>query len=152
MKSSHAGGNPKFDERTPEVNKDRQAAGVSPHFDERKNPLRLVTPYRQKETPTDSEDQPIMTKSLRNTLATFGIAVAVGATALPMLSVWTQKESYEPIAYATQMSDSAKWPTVLVDFNDSTSDADIQAFADAVRPEARPELHRGQRQPPLPCD
>jgi serine protease len=70
-----------------------------------------------------------MTKSLRNTLATLGIAVAVGATALPMLSVWTAKESYEPIAYPTQISDSAKWPTVLVDFNDSTSDADIQAFA-----------------------
>ncbi|WP_309718011.1 S8 family serine peptidase [Armatimonas sp.] len=70
-----------------------------------------------------------MTKSLRNTLATLGIAVAVGATAVPMLSVWTQKESYEPIAYPTQISNSAKWPMVLVDFNDGTSDADIQAFA-----------------------
>ncbi|MBB6048895.1 S8 family peptidase [Armatimonas rosea] len=73
-----------------------------------------------------------MTKSLRNTLATLGIAVAVGATAVPMLSVWTQKESYEPIAYPTQIgsiSGSTKWPTVLVDFNDSTSDADVQAFA-----------------------
>lgn len=70
-----------------------------------------------------------MTKSLRNTLATLGIAAAVGATAVPMLSVWTAQESYEPIAYPTQISDSTKWPTVLVDFNDGTSDADVQAFA-----------------------
>lgn len=45
---SHAGGNRKFDERTPEVNKDRQVAGVSPHFDETKRPLRLVTPLATK--------------------------------------------------------------------------------------------------------
>jgi hypothetical protein len=45
---SHAGGNRKFDERTPAVNKDRQVAGVSPHFDETKTPLRLVTPIATK--------------------------------------------------------------------------------------------------------
>ncbi|MBB6048896.1 hypothetical protein [Armatimonas rosea] len=45
---SHAGGNRKFDERAPEVNKDRQAAGVNPNFDETKNPLRLVTPIATK--------------------------------------------------------------------------------------------------------
>jgi hypothetical protein len=47
---SHAGGNRKFDERTPEVNKDRQAAGVNPNFDEMKNPLRLVTPIAKKKS------------------------------------------------------------------------------------------------------
>lgn len=45
---SHAGGNPRFDERAPEVNQDRQVVGVSPHFDERKAPLRLVTPIAKK--------------------------------------------------------------------------------------------------------
>ena len=44
----HAGGNPRFDERTPQVNRDRQVAGVSPHFDERKAPIRLVTPLATK--------------------------------------------------------------------------------------------------------
>ncbi|WP_309718014.1 hypothetical protein [Armatimonas sp.] len=52
MKSpkSHAGGNPKFDERAPEVNQDRQVVGVSPHFDETKAPLRLVTPIAKKKS------------------------------------------------------------------------------------------------------
>ena len=45
-----AGGNPKFDERTPEVNKDRQVAGVSPHFNEQKSPLDLVTPIAKKKS------------------------------------------------------------------------------------------------------
>lgn len=44
----HAGGNRKFDERTPSVNKDRQVVGVSPHFDECRLPLRLVTPIATK--------------------------------------------------------------------------------------------------------
>ena len=44
----HAGGNRKFDERAPEVNKDRQVAGVNPNFDELKNPLPLVTPIAKK--------------------------------------------------------------------------------------------------------
>ena len=47
---SHTGGNPKFDERTPEVNKDRQVVGVSPHFNEQKSPLDLVTPLAKKKS------------------------------------------------------------------------------------------------------
>lgn len=70
-----------------------------------------------------------MTNSLRNTLAALGIATAVGATAIPLVSVWTQKESHEPLAYPTQLGGDAKWPTVLVDFQDGTSESDIQAFA-----------------------
>lgn len=47
---SHAGGNPKFDERAPEVNKDRQVAGVNPNFNEQKSPLGLVTPLAKKKS------------------------------------------------------------------------------------------------------
>ncbi|WP_395093716.1 S8 family peptidase [Armatimonas sp.] len=72
-----------------------------------------------------------MTKSLRNTLATLGIAAAVGATAIPMLSVWTTKETHEPLSLNDPLGAliNNATPTVLVDFNDNVSDTDIQAFA-----------------------
>ena len=81
-----------------------------------------------------------MIKSLRNTLATLGIAAAVGATAVPMLSIWTQKESYEslndndPLGALIKLNAPYDFRPklsgpILVDFNDGTSDADIQAFA-----------------------
>ncbi|WP_395143797.1 S8 family peptidase, partial [Armatimonas sp.] len=76
-----------------------------------------------------------MTKSLRNTLATLGIAVAVGATAVPMLSVWTQKDVTKPLdqlIFTTQ--DGVKVlpslaPTILIDFKDNVSDSEIEAFS-----------------------
>ena len=71
-----------------------------------------------------------MTKSLRNTLATLGIAVAVGATAVPMLSVWTQTEA--PFAQGVDGSyfgyDELHQSKLIVDFKDGLSEADIQAI------------------------
>lgn len=70
-----------------------------------------------------------MTKSLKNTLAALGIATAVGATALPMLSVWTAKDTHQPLEALLTSGNGAPVAGILVDFNDGTSDADIQAFA-----------------------
>ena len=71
-----------------------------------------------------------MTKSLRNTLATLCIAVAVGATAVPMLSVWTQTEA--PFAQGVDGSyfgyDELHQSKLIVDFKDGLSEADIQAI------------------------
>ncbi len=70
-----------------------------------------------------------MTKSLRNTLATLGIAAAVGATAVPMLSVWTQKDEV-PVAQFSEAGAPILTGSVLIDFKDNVTDADIRAFAE----------------------
>ncbi|WP_394793303.1 S8 family peptidase [Armatimonas sp.] len=70
-----------------------------------------------------------MTKSLRNTLATLGIAAAVGATAVPMLSVWTQKDEV-PVAQFSEAGTPILTGSVLIDFKDNVTDADIRAFAE----------------------
>lgn len=70
-----------------------------------------------------------MTKSLRNTLATLGIAAAVGATAIPMLSIWTQKDEV-PVAQFSEAGTPILTGSVLIDFKDNVTDADIRAFAE----------------------
>ncbi|MCX6369300.1 MAG: S8 family serine peptidase [Armatimonadetes bacterium] len=82
-----------------------------------------------------------MTKSLRNTLATLGIAVAVGATALPMLSVWTQKDEVTVAEIPIQTSGGSGMGSngveqafssatpLIIDLADTLDDAGVQALA-----------------------
>ena len=82
-----------------------------------------------------------MTKSLRNTLATLGIAAAVGATAIPMLSIWAHKDEI-PVAniplnvYRGHGVNSnghfygiTTVSPLVIDLADSLDDAGVQALA-----------------------